>query len=226
MELLSRSKYALTVDCVVFGYDHGQLKVVLIRRKNDPFKGSWALPGGFVEDNETVEQAAARELQEETGVHDIYLEQFHVFSNPERDPRGRVVTVAHFALINSDHIELIATEDAEAAQWFVVDKLPKLAFDHQQIYEKALEALRFAVANKPLVFTLLPKYFTLTMLQQLYEKIYGITLDKRNFRKQIAAMPFVQETTKILSGGQHRPAKLYRFNAKQYAKNGSKLLNV
>jgi 8-oxo-dGTP diphosphatase len=219
MELLERSKYALTVDCVVFGYDHGTLKVVLIERKNDPFKGSWALPGGFVEDDETVEQAAARELQEETGVHDIYLEQFHVFSNPERDPRGRVITVAHFALINSDHVELIATQDALRAQWFDAYDIPKLAFDHKQIYLQALEALRRSVSVKPLVFELLPKYFTLTMLQQLYEQIFGKVLDKRNFRKQVADMDYVQETQKMTKGGQHRPARLYKFDAKRYSKH-------
>lgn len=215
----NRSHYALAVDCVIFGYAQGKLKVALIERKNEPFKGSWALPGGFVEGDETVEQAAARELQEETGVHDIYLEQFHVFSEPQRDPRGRVITVAFFALIAADKIELEATADAADAQWFYAYDVPNLAFDHAQMYGKALEALRNAVGMKPLVFELLPKHFTLTMLQQLYEQIFGTTLDKRNFRKQVAELNFVQETKHMTKGGQHRPAKLYRFDVKRYKKS-------
>lgn len=219
LSLQNKSHYALAVDCVIFGYAQGELKVALIERRNEPFKGSWALPGGFVHGDETAEQAAARELQEETGVHDIYLEQFHVFSEPNRDPRGRVIAVGFFALIASDKIELEATADAADAQWFNAYDLPKLAFDHGEMYVHALKALRNAVTMQPLVFELLPKYFTLTMLQQLYEQIFDTILDKRNFRKQVAELSFIQETKKMTQGGQHRPAKLYRFDAKKYAKS-------
>ncbi|MBP6870291.1 NUDIX hydrolase [Candidatus Babeliales bacterium] len=218
-KLDNRTHYALSVDCIIFGYSNLELKVALIERKKSPFVGQWALPGGFLTDDETVEQAAFRELQEETGIHDIYLEQFHVFSNPTRDPRGRVITVAFFALITADNLELIATEDAARAQWFPAYKIPKLAFDHDEIYEKALEALRVAITIKPLMFKLLPKYFTLTMLQNLYEQIVGYSLDKRNFRKKMLKEGFIQETTKMTEGEQHRPARLYKFNKSSYLKN-------
>ena len=217
--LHDRTHYPVSIDCVIFGYDNTQLKVALIERKKPPFVSSWALPGGFVTGDETVEQAAFRELQEETGIHDIYLEQFHVFSSPTRDPRGHVITVAFFALIASDNIELIATEDAARAQWFSAYKLPKLAFDHDEIYTKALETLRIAITVKPLIFKLLPKYFTLTMLQNVYEEIVGYSIDKRNFRKKMIQEDFIQETTKTTQGGQHRPARLYKFNKTRYLKN-------
>lgn len=221
MPLQKRSSYALTVDCVIFGFIQGELKVALIERKKAPFVGSWALPGGFVTDDETVEEAARRELQEETGINDIYLEQFQVFSKPDRDPRGRVVTVGFFALIAADTIDLVATADAASAQWYPAYDLPQLAFDHAQIYAKALEALRIAIQIKPLVFELLPQHFTLTMLQHIYEQILGVTLDKRNFRKKIANMEFIELTKATTQGSQHRPARLYRFNHKRYAKNYS-----
>lgn len=217
--LNKRSKYPISVDCVIFGYAEKKLNVALIERKKAPFKGAWAIPGGFLIDDETVEEAAFRELEEETGIHDIYLEQFAVFSHPERDPRGRVITVAFFALIDSDTIHLIATEDAASAKWYPLDELPPLAFDHPEIYEKALQALKESILVKPLAFELLPKEFTLTMLQNLYEQIFEITLDKRNFRKKISGVDFIQETSKTTQNDKHRPAKLYRFNKKKYLKN-------
>jgi 8-oxo-dGTP diphosphatase len=217
--LSNRTHYPLTVDCVIFGYDGIELKVALIERKKPPFAGNWALPGGFLIGNETVEQAAYRELQEETGIHDVYLEQFHVFSKPDRDPRGHVITVAFFALIASDKIELIATEDAANAQWFSAYKLPKLAFDHDEIYTKAFESLRIGITIKPLLFKLLPKQFTLTMLQNLYEQILGTSIDKRNFRKKMLNEDYIQQTTKTTQGGQHRPARLYKFNETRYIKS-------
>lgn len=217
--LSQRTHYPVAVDCVIFGYDNEALKVALIERKNLPFKGNWALPGGFMEDDETVEEAAQRELHEETGIDDIYLEQFHVFSAPDRDPRGHVISVAFFALIASDQFELIATQDAARAAWFSAYKIPKLAFDHDEIYAKALEALRVAITIKPLVFKLLPKYFTLSMLQHVYEEILGFSIDKRNFRKKITTVDYIQETTKTTQGEQHRPAKLYTFNKTRYLKS-------
>lgn len=224
-KLHQRTQYVLSVDCVVFGYAEGILQVALIERKKAPFKGYWALPGGFVEGDETIEQAACRELQEETGIHDIYLEQFHVFSKPDRDPRGRVITVALFALIASDKIFLSATNDAEQAQWFDAYNLPTLAFDHEKIYSQALQSLRDAVMVKPLIFALLPQKFTLSMLQQVYEQIFNTKLDKRNFRKKILSFPFIQETKQMTQGGSHRPARLYQFNKNRYGSYGSVLFS-
>lgn len=216
--LHDRTHYSVSVDCIIFGYDSGQLKVALIKRKKPPFVGSWALPGGFLTGSETVEEAALRELQEETGIHEIYLEQFHVFSDPKRDPRGHVITVAFFALIASNNIELVATQDAEYAQWFPAYTLPKLAFDHHEIYAMALKELRIAITIKPLVFKLLPKQFTLTMLQAVYEQILGYSIDKRNFRKKLLKEDFIQETTRTTRGGQHRPARFYTFSKTRYLK--------
>lgn len=216
---IQKSKCSVAVDCVIFGYAQEKLNVALIERKNTPFVGKWALPGGFVEGNETVEQAAFRELEEETGIRGLYLEQFHVFSEPYRDPRGRVITVGFFALISSENSTLIATQDASQAQWFPLYNIPHLAFDHEAIYAKAIDALRNAVSAKPLVFELLPKEFTLTSLQNIYEQIFDSKIDKRNFRKKVQKINFIQETQKLTKGGKFRPAKLYQFNKKRYLEN-------
>ena len=222
--LEKRSHYSLSVDCVIFGYSDGVLKIALIERKNEPFKRSWAIPGGFVEGDETVEEAAFRELKEETGIHDLYLEQCHVFSEPGRDPRGRVITIAFFALIDSEQYELVASEDAARAKWWPVDDLPQLAFDHDKILKKAFESLRIAMRTKPIAFELLAKKFTLTQLQQLYEKVFGMELDKRNFRKKVQKMDFIIETGEMTQGGRHRPAMLYHFNKELYSKYASEIM--
>lgn len=216
-QLKNRTHYPISVDSVIFGYTEGELKIALIERKNEPFAGMWAIPGGFMEGNETIEEAAFRELKEETGITDVYLEQFHVFNKPGRDPRGPTVTVALFALINSEHCHLIATTDAARAKWWPAYALPPLAFDHEEIYEKALEALRAALQTRPLAFELLPKEFTLTHLQDLYEQVFHITLDKRNFRKKVATMEFIRPSGNKTEGKRHRPALLYSFDTKRYA---------
>lgn len=216
-ELEDRAHYPISVDSVVFGYTEGKLKVALIERKKNPFIGMWAIPGGFMEDNETVEETAIRELKEETGIEDVFLEQFHVFNKPGRDPRGPTITIALFALINSDRCRLIASEDAAKAKWWPAYELPPLAFDHAEIYAKALEALRVALRTRPLAFELLPKQFTLTQLQDLYEQVFGISLDKRNFRKKVAKMNFLQASGDTTKGGRHRPALLYHYDSKSYA---------
>jgi 8-oxo-dGTP diphosphatase len=215
-QLRNRSHYPISVDSVIFGYTEGELKVALIERRDKPFAGMWAIPGGFMEGNETVEETALRELEEETGIKDVYLEQFHVFNKPGRDPRGPTVTIALFALINSDRCRLIASEDAAKAKWWPAYKLPPLAFDHAEIYAKALDALRIALRTRPLAFELLPKEFTLTHLQDLYEQVFDIKLDKRNFRKKIAKMDFIQASGNKTVGERHRPALLYRYNPKSY----------
>ena len=207
---------ALTVDCVVFGLDEGDLKVLLIERGLEPFKGKWALPGGFVRVDETLEAAAGRELEEETGVRDVFLEQLFTFSSIKRDPRERVVSVAYYALVNlADHITRAAT-DASDAKWFPATKPPKLAFDHGEILSLALVRLRGKLRYEPIGFELLPKKFTLTQLQHLYETVLGMQIDKRNFRKKVLSFDFLQALKETQREGAHRPAQLYRFNPAKY----------
>ncbi|HRI63566.1 MAG TPA: NUDIX domain-containing protein [Polyangium sp.] len=209
---------ALAVDCVVFGLDDDDLKVLLIRRGMDPFLGRWALPGGFVHMDETVEEAARRELREEAGIDRAVLEQLHVFSGLDRDPRERVVTVAHYALVKlSDHSVRAATDAREAA-WFGVDDLPSLAFDHAAIVDLAVDKLRAKVKQTPIGFELLPKKFTLTQLQRVYEKVLDRELDKRNFRKKVLATGLLIETEEVEQDVAHRAARLFRFDEKAYRK--------
>jgi 8-oxo-dGTP diphosphatase len=207
---------ALTVDCVVFGLDETDLKVMLIQRDLVPFEGKWALPGGFVRIDETLEEAARRELQEETGLAKVFLEQLCTFGDVERDPRERVVTVAWYALVRlSDHRVKAAT-DARAAAWFGMDDLPQLAFDHDRILAVAYERLQNKVRYQPIGFELLPQKFTLTQLQKLYEIILDRTLDKRNFRKKILGMNILQELDEVETDVAHRAARLYRFDKQRY----------
>jgi 8-oxo-dGTP diphosphatase len=209
---------ALTVDCVVFGLDQSDLKVLLIQRRLEPFQHAWALPGGFVRVDETLDEAARRELAEEAGVTDVYLEQLYTFSDLDRDPRERVVTVAYYALAKlSDH-RIRAATDAMGVGWFSLDELPKLAFDHAHIVTRAHERLRGKVRYAPIGFELLPARFTLTQLQRLYELVLGAELDKRNFRKKILSMDLLVETDQVEQGVRHRAARLYRFDKKKYEK--------
>lgn len=212
-----RSHYPITVDSVIFGYAKGALNVCLIERKIEPFIGKWAIPGGFMEGDETVEETAQRELKEETGLDNIYLEQFHVFSSHGRDPRGRTITVAFFALINSDQFHLVASDDASDARWWPAYKIPPLAFNQDEMYERALKALRLAMKTRPLAFELLPKEFTLTQLQNLYEQVFDIEIDKRNFRRKVAKMDFIFSSGNKQEGEKHRPATLYRYDPERYS---------
>jgi 8-oxo-dGTP diphosphatase len=206
----------MTVDCVVFGLDETDLKVLLIQRKLTPFQHSWALPGGFVRIDETLDEAARRELEEEAGVRDVYLEQLYTFGDLNRDPRERIVTVAYYALAKlSDH-RIRAATDAMGVGWFGLDDLPKLAFDHADIVQRAHERLRGKVRYAPVGFELLPLRFSLTQLQRLYEIILGTGLDKRNFRKKILAMDLLVETDEVEQGVRHRAARLYRFDRRKY----------
>ncbi|MFT4551998.1 MAG: 8-oxo-dGTP diphosphatase [Chlamydiales bacterium] len=215
-DLKNRSSYAISTDCAIFAYSQEELKVALIQRKNLPYKGKWAIPGGFIEGDETLEEGAARELFEETHIKDVYLEQFHCFSAPKRDPRGRVITVAFFALVNPDHYEISASADAEKVQWWEIHNLPPLAFDHQKMMEMALESLKKSITLNPIGFELLPKEFTLSQFQKLYEILLEKSIDKRNFRKKISRFNFIKETGKVTEGDRHRPAKLYSFDSKKY----------
>ncbi|MEM8638246.1 MAG: NUDIX domain-containing protein [Cyanobacteria bacterium P01_G01_bin.54] len=208
---------ALTVDCVVFGWDaQATLQVLLIRRNLPPFQGQWALPGGFVRLDETLETAARRELQEETGVDDIFLEQLYSFGGVERDPRDRVVTVAYYALINLNDHALAAQTDADEAKWYAADELPPLAFDHAHIFQVALKRLQGKLRYEPIGFELLPQKFTLSQLQALYETVLGYELDKRNFRKKLLKMDLLTALEEWQTGVAHRAARLYAFDAERY----------
>lgn len=209
---------ALTVDCVVFGFDEGELKVLLIERALEPFKGRWAFPGGFVQVEEPLEDAARRELAEETGLKDVFLEQLHTFGAVERDPRERVVSVAYSALVKlSDHRAKAAT-DAARAQWFPLSKVPKLAFDHARILEAARARLQSKGRYQAVGLELLPEKFTLSQLQHLYEAVLETELDKRNFRKRMLGLGLLVPLKETQMIGRHRPAQLFRFNAQKYGK--------
>ena len=207
---------ALTVDCVVFGLDEGDLKILLIQRDLEPFAGAWALPGGFVRMDESLEEAARRELEEETGVVKVFLEQLYTFAEPDRDPRERVVTVAYYALVKLSSHRVKAATDARNAAWFAVCDLPRLAFDHEAIIETALQRLKGKVRYEPIGFEMLPPMFTLTQLQHLYETILEAPLDKRNFRRKILSMDLLFETEQIEQDVAHRAARLYRFDESKY----------
>ena len=185
---------ALAADCVVFGLDNRNLKILLIQRGQPPFPGSWALPGGFILPGESIEETARRELKEETGIENVFLEQLYTFSDPDRDPREHVVTVAYYALVNLLEHEIIAATDAKAAAWFNPHDMPELAFDHKRIIEKASERLKGKIRYQPIGFELLPEKFALRQLQQMYEKILDRKLDKRNFRKKILKMDICLHT--------------------------------
>jgi 8-oxo-dGTP diphosphatase len=200
----------VTTDVIIFTLRSNDLQVLLIRRKNPPFQEEWAIPGGFVGIDESLEEAALRELEEETGVRDVYLEQLYTFGAPDRDPRGRSITVAYFALVSADAISPHAGSDAVEARWWSMYDLPPLAFDHADILAYALQRLRYKLEYTAAVFELLPEAFTLSDLRAAYEIILGEKLDKRNFRRKILNADIVEETGKYRTG-EGRPAKLYRF---------------
>lgn len=206
----------LTVDAVVFGYESGHISVLLVKRKYEPFKGSWALPGGFVLENENLEQAVERELSEETGVKINYLEQLYTFGELGRDPRGRVVSVAYFGLVKPNAFNLSSSTDAEKAEWFPITKLPKLAFDHKKVLNIAIERLRGKITYEPIGFELLEKKFPFSDLEKLYTTLLGRAIDRRNFKKKIASLQVLDELKEKVSNGPGRPASLFSFNKKRY----------
>ena len=207
---------ALTVDCVVFGMDDEHLKVMLIQRALPPFEGEWALPGGFVRVEETVDEAARRELEEETGLHQVFLEQLYTFGAVDRDPRERVVSVAYYALVNLVGHRVRAATDARQAAWFPAHDVPSLAFDHADILAVALSRLRGKLRYQPIGFELLPKRFALSRLQHLYEVVLERELDKRNFRKKVLATGLLVETDEVQHDVAHRAARLYEFDQRKY----------
>jgi 8-oxo-dGTP diphosphatase len=206
----------LTVDAVVFGFDAGELKVLLIERENPPFAGRWAFPGGYVHMHETLEAAVRRELAEETGVRLAYLEQLYTFGAVKRDPRDRIVSVAYYALVKLSDQRIRAATDARDVAWFPVSKKPPLAFDHDDILRVALARLKGKVRYQPIGFELLPPKFALSEIQHLYETILGTPLDKRNFRRKILAMDLLRERGEVQRDVAHRAARLYRFDKQRY----------
>lgn len=209
---------SLTVDCVVFGIHEEKLQILIIQRALDPFRSNWALPGGFVRIDETIDEAAIRELKEETGLKNIFLEQLYTFGQIDRDPRERVISVAYYALVNMKNHSIQASTDAEKAIWHNVRELPKLAFDHNKIVNVALTRLKGKVRYQPIGFELLPSKFTLTQLQRLYEIILERDLDKRNFRKKILQFDILDPTKEFEENVAHRAARLYQFNKLKYKK--------
>ena len=209
-----------SVDCVVFGFEGGVLKILLIERNEDPFKGWWALPGLFVEHDEGLDYAAERTLYELTGLRDIYMEQLYTFGDVDRHPEGRVITVAYYAMIRlSGKSELQPISNyARKAFWHPIADLPKLGFDHSQIFEKSLEKIRRRISYQPIAFELLPEKFTLTQLQNIYEAILNKKLDKRNFRKKMLNYGILKELEEKQRGVSYRAATLYKFDRRKYAK--------
>ncbi len=209
----------VAVDAIVFGYSKEKgVSLLLIKRKYNPFKGAWAIPGGFVLDSESLEDAVARELQEETGIKIDYLEQLYTFGAPKRDPRTRILSVAYFGLVNKTHFEkLKASTDAEDAEWFNFKHLPTLAFDHKQILEVAIERLRGKMVYQPIGFELLDKKFPFSDLENLYTTLLDRPIDRRNFRKKVMSLGILEELNeKAKSTGAGRPGNLFQFNKKMY----------
>jgi ADP-ribose pyrophosphatase YjhB (NUDIX family) len=208
----------ISIDCVIFGFEQSVLEILLIKRAGNPYKGMWALPGGFVKKEELVEDAAKRILKVTTGVSNIYLEEVAVFDRKDRFPFWRVFTIGHFALISPEHYKLSTGIDSTEVKWFKISKLPELHFDHKHIIEVTLSKLRSRVRYKPIGFELLPGKFTLPQLQTLYEVILGKKLDKRNFRKKIMKMNLLKRLKEKDQNNIRRAAYLYKFDKHNYDK--------
>ena len=209
----------VAVDAIVFGYEKNDgVSVLLIQRKYEPFKGSWAIPGGFVLEDESLETAVRRELVEETGIEVNYLEQLYTFGEPGRDPRQRIVSIAYFGLVKASQFqELKASTDAENAKWFGIKKIPTLAFDHKRILATAIERLKSKVRYQPIGFELLDKKFPFADLEKLYTALLDKEINRRNFSKKILSFGFLEETGELsMPGGKGRPSKMYQFNQKRY----------
>lgn len=205
---------AVTTDCVIFGFNGERLQVLLIERGIEPYKGRWAFPGGFLKMDETAEEGARRELKEETGLENAYIQQLHTFSAPNRDPRERVITIAYYALVKIQEVK--GGDDAASARWFPLDEIPPLAFDHDYILRMATQKLREQIHFQPIGFELLPEKFTIKELQSLYEAILGINFDRRNFAKKMLHLEILTELNETVWPTPKREARLYKFNADKY----------
>ncbi|WP_203256194.1 NUDIX hydrolase [Hyunsoonleella ulvae] len=213
---MSKQSIKLSVDAVVFGYEEGEISVLLIKRKYKPFKSKWAIPGGFVLNDESLEEAVERELQEETGVKINYLEQLYTFGKPTRDPRGRVVSIAYFGLVRPNTFKIFASTDASEVLWFNINELPELSFDHEEILNMAIKRLQDKITYEPIGFELLDKKFPFSDLEKLYTTLLGREIDRRNFRKKIISLNVLDELAEKVSKGSGRPANLFQFNQKRY----------
>ena len=205
---------AVTTDCVIFGFDGSELQVLLIERGIEPFKGKWAFPGGFLNMDETAGEGAMRELKEETGLENAYIEQFNTYSEPGRDPRERVITIAHYALVRIQEVK--GGDDAAKAQWFPIDEVPQLAFDHDKILRDAMRKLRERIHFEPIGFELLPEKFTMKELQILYESILGVKFDRRNFAKKMMHYELLNQLDETVRPTAKQDALLYSFNKDNY----------
>ena len=205
---------SVTTDCVIFGFDGTRMKVLLVQRGIEPYKGRWAFPGGFLQMDESAEEGALRELREETGLSGAFIRQFHTFSAPDRDPRERVITIAFYALVRIE--EVTGGDDAADARWFALDEVPQLAFDHDQILRTAEQALRQQIHFEPVGFELLPEKFTLRELQNLYEAILGVRFDKRNFSNKINRLGLLEPLDEKVNPSRKKEATLFRFNKPKY----------
>ncbi|MBO7225436.1 MAG: NUDIX hydrolase [Bacteroidales bacterium] len=206
---------AVTSDCVIFGFDGVAIKVLLIQRGIEPYKDKWAFPGGFMQIDETVEECAKRELEEETGLKTTSVEQFYTFSDVNRDPRERVITVAHYALVRLEEVK--GGDDAMSAQWFAMNEIPSLAFDHDRILRIAVNRLKERICFEPIGFELLPEIFTMSALQNLYEAILEMKFDRRNFYNKMLKLGILSEAEERPKNASRRTPIKYRFNAKKYA---------
>jgi 8-oxo-dGTP diphosphatase len=206
----------LTVDAVVFGYESGTISVLLIKRKYAPFKGKWAIPGGFVLVDESLEEAVQRELKEETGIKIDYLEQLYTFGAPKRDPRSRIVSTAYFGLVKPSAFKIVASTDAEDVQWFDISELPVLSFDHDAILKLAITRLQGKITYEPIGFELLDIKFPFSDLEKLYTTLLGRAIDRRNFRKKMLSLNILDELDEKISKGSGRPANLFKFNKLRY----------
>lgn len=205
---------SVTTDCVIFGFDGTRLKVLLIERGLEPFKGYWAFPGGFLNMYESAETGALRELREETGLKEAYIRQFHTFSDPDRDPRERVLTIAYYALVRIQDVK--GGDDAARAEWFALDEVPPLAFDHEAILQEALKELRKQICFEPIGFELLPEKFTMKELQLLYEAILGIRFDRRNFYNKMKHLEILTQLDEKVFNSPQKEAFLFCFNPEKY----------
>lgn len=210
-------RFYVSVDCIIFGFDKGSLKLLLLKRNFEPAKGSWSLMGGFVQDGESVDDAAKRVLAELTGLENVYMEQVGTFGEVDRDPGERVISVAYYALININEYDRNLVQQHNA-HWAEINEIPSLVFDHPQMVKQARIMLQKKASSEPIGFNLLPSLFTLFQLQSLYEAIYGEPLDKRNFRKRVADLNYIEKTDKIDKTGSKRGAALYKFNENAYRK--------
>lgn len=205
---------SVTTDCVIFGFDGQKLQILLIERGIEPYKGRCAFPGGFLNPDETAEQGALRELQEETGLTGAYIEQFHTYTDPNRDPRERVITIAYYALVRIQEVK--GGDDAAKAQWFALDEVPQLAFDHDRILRDAMRQIRERIHFEPIGFELLPEKFTMKELQSLYEAILDIKFDRRNFAKKMLHFELLTDLDETANPSAKREAKLFSFNKQNY----------